>query len=85
MSAEQEVCSDWDESSTVCEIDASFTDTFCQNPEDSKLHVTRFHKIVAEQDGHGKLGSFMHCSPITFSDEIEFFAVCPHVANLCYL
>jgi hypothetical protein len=79
MNAEQESCSDWDESSTICEIDANFGDTFCQNPEDSKLQVTRF---LADDDGNGKLGYSIHPNPIAFSDDVEFFAVCLHLAKL---
>jgi hypothetical protein len=82
MNSEQESCSDWDESSTICETDANFRDTFCQNPEDSKLRVTRFYDTLADNDGNGKLGYCVHPRPITFSGEIEFFAVRLHFAKL---
>jgi hypothetical protein len=75
MDAEEGPLFDWVESSAVREIDANFRDTFCLNPEDSKLQITRFFETAADNGG-GMRGCYAHSGPIAFSDEIDYFAVC---------
>jgi hypothetical protein len=74
MNSDQESCSEWDRSTLVNENYANFRDTFCQDPADSKLQVTRFYENIAE-DGNERPGYCVHPSPITFSDQIEYYAV----------
>jgi hypothetical protein len=84
MNVEEDSCFDSVKQSAVCDIDSNFKDTFCQNPEDSRLQVTRFYDNVADDSGIGNLGYCTYARPITFSDEIEYLAVCLHLAKLIY-
>jgi hypothetical protein len=86
MNVEEDSCFDSDESTAVSENDANFRDTFCQNPEDSKLQVTRFYDCIVDDSGNERPKYYVRPEPITFADEIEDLAVCLQPANLilCY-
>jgi hypothetical protein len=66
---------DWVESSAVSEINANFESTFCHNPEDSKLQITRFYEIV-EENGGDREKCCVHDGPLVFPEDIKKAAVC---------
>jgi hypothetical protein len=66
---------DWVESSAVSEINANFENTFCRNPEDSKLQITRFYEIV-EENGGERERCCVHDGPLVFPEDINKAAVC---------
>lgn len=65
---------DWVESSTLNEVDEDFGGNFCQNEEDSRLHVTRFYNLPNVK-GEGEPESYVHEGPVIFSDQVERLAV----------
>ncbi len=80
MNSDLKSCSEWDRSTLVNENHANFRDTFCQDPADTKLQLTRFYENIAE-DGNERPGYCVHPSPIIFSDQIEYYAVCLYLRN----
>ena len=65
--------SDLDGSSLFSEVDEEFADTFCPNPEDSRLEITRFPDKSTDTNANEK--EQKQCEPICFVEQLESLAV----------
>jgi len=65
--------SDLDGTSLYSELDEEFADTFCANPEDCSLEITRFPSKSTDTNADEK--EHRQCEQICFVDQLEVFAV----------
>jgi hypothetical protein len=75
MDLDSEPYFDWVESSVSADVDANFGNTFCQNPDDSRLQVIRFPKST-DNKGEDGVDPYVVEETIIFPDEIDELVVC---------